>query len=97
MPAYIISRVKINDPQTMTGYMAQAPATVETFGGKYLVRTQNIEVLEGEADYDRMVVLEFPDRKQALAWYHSEEYRELRETRWRASRAHIVVVPGEMI
>jgi uncharacterized protein (DUF1330 family) len=97
MPAYIISRVKIDDPQTMTGYMAQAPATVESYGGKYLVRTPDIEVLEGEADYDRMVVLEFPDREKALAWYHSEEYRELRETRWSASQAHIVVLPGEMI
>jgi len=97
MPACIISRVKISDPQTMTSYMAQAPASIETFGGKYLVRTQNIEVLEGKADYDRMVVLEFPDRERALAWYHSDEYRELRETRWRAAEAHIVVLPGEMI
>lgn len=97
MPAYIISRVKIDDPQTMTGYMAGAPATVEAYGGKYLVRTPDIEVLEGEADYDRMVVLEFPDREKALAWYHSEDYRDLRDTRWSASQAHIVVLPGEMI
>jgi len=96
MPVYVVSRVKINDHDTMKDYMQDAPATVEKFGGRYLARTKDIEVLEGQADYNRMVLLEFPSREQALAWYHSEGYRELRDTRWSASDAHIVVLPGEM-
>lgn len=97
MPAYIVSRVSIEDAAAMQDYMADAPATVEAYGGKYLVRTPDIEVLEGEADYNRMVVLEFPDKQSALAWYHSEDYRDLREARWKAASAHIVVLPGEMV
>ncbi|MCP4317552.1 MAG: DUF1330 domain-containing protein [Hyphomicrobiales bacterium] len=97
MPAYIVSRVSIEDGETMKGYMLDAPSTVEAYGGRYLVRTGDIQVLEGEADYDRMVVLEFPDRDKALAWYNSAEYRGLRQTRWDAADAHIVVLPGEIV
>ena len=97
MPAYIISRVNIHDSEIMGSYMEQAPATVRAYGGKYLARTQDIEVLEGAAEFDRMVVLEFPDKDAALAWYHSQEYHHLRSARWEAASAQIVVVPGEMI
>ncbi|MGO1120545.1 DUF1330 domain-containing protein [Rhodovibrionaceae bacterium A322] len=97
MPTYIVSRVTIKDSEKMQGYMAEAPETVAAYGGRYLARTPDIKVLEGQADYNRMVVLEFPNEEQALAWYNSEEYRDLRETRWAAADAHIVVLPGEMV
>ena len=95
MTAYIISRVSISDAEAMKGYMADAPESVYTYGGKYLVRTSDIMALEKDADYQRMVVVEFPDKNAALAWYNSEDYRELRDIRWKSADAHIVVVPGE--
>ena len=95
MAAYIISRVSIEDADTMAGYMAEAPETVLKYGGKYLLRNGSFETLEGVADYDRMVVLKFPDKEHALQWYNSEEYTPLRKIRQGASEAHIVVVPDE--
>ncbi|KAE9629282.1 DUF1330 domain-containing protein [Parasedimentitalea maritima] len=95
MPVLIVSRVSIKDPEAMASYMEAAPETVAAYGGNYLARTPQIEVLEGVADYDRMVVVEFPDRTCALAWYESEEYRDLRQSRWNAAEAHIVVIPTE--
>lgn len=95
MTAYIISRVSISDSDAMTGYMADAPESVYAYGGKYLVRTGDIEVLEGEAPYERVVVVEFPNKEKALAWYNSEDYRELRDVRWRSADAHIICVPAE--
>ncbi len=95
MTAYIISRVAIHDKKSMTGYMASAPDSVHAHGGKYVVRTGDITVLEGEAPYERVVVIEFPDKDHALAWYNSEEYRNLRDVRWRAADAQIICVPGE--
>ncbi len=95
MSAYIISRVSITDRESMTGYMAQAPASVLAHGGKYLVRTGDITVLEGEAPYERVVVLEFPTQADALAWYHGDAYRALRDVRWRSAETHIICVPGE--
>ncbi len=70
MPAYVISRVRITDKVAMQDYMAKAPEGVEAHGGRYLVRTGDIQVLEGTADYERVVVVQFPDREKALRWYH---------------------------
>ena len=95
MTAYIISRVSISDGEAMAGYMAAAPESVHAHGGEYLVRTGEITVLEGEAPYERVVVVRFPDKESALAWYHSDEYRDLRDVRWKSADAHIICVPGE--
>ena len=95
MTAYIISRVSISDGEAMAGYMAAAPESVHAYGGEYLVRTGEITVLEGEAPYERVVVVRFPDKESALAWYHSDAYRDLRDVRWKSAEAHIICVPGE--
>jgi len=95
MPAYVISRVSISDPEAMGDYMKKAPAGVEAHGGRYLVRTGDIECLEGTADYGRVVVVEFPNKAKALEWYHSDDYAPLRSQRWQSAEAHIIVVPGE--
>jgi uncharacterized protein (DUF1330 family) len=95
MTAYIISRVSISDRESMRDYMAKAPDSVYAYGGKYLVRTGDITVLEGEAPYERVVVVEFPSKESALAWYNSAEYRDLRDQRGCSADAHIICVPAE--
>jgi uncharacterized protein (DUF1330 family) len=92
--AYVISRVSIRDAEAMQRYVAEAPATVAPFGGRYLVRADTATALEGTWDADRIVVLEFPTRDDALAWYHSEEYRGLRDLRWSAADAVILLADG---
>lgn len=72
MPAYVISRVKIHDREAMQRYMAEAPATVLQFGGRYLVRGNDVRALEGDWEHERMVVVEFASKEAAVAWYESE-------------------------
>lgn len=95
MSVFVVSRVKIHDPAAMAGYFEAAPATVAAFGGAYQVRTNDISPLEGPWQFDRMVVLRFPDEAQARAWYDSDAYRPLRDLRQRAATAEIMLVPGD--
>jgi uncharacterized protein (DUF1330 family) len=90
----VISRVSIRDSAAMGRYVAEAPATVARFGGRYLVRADTATALEGSWDDDRIVVLEFPTREAALAWYHSPEYRDLRDLRWSAAEAVVLLAGG---
>ncbi len=94
MSAYVISRVSIRDAKAMERYVADAPATVAGFGGRYLVRANAATALEGSWDDDRIVVLEFPTREAALAWYHSPAYRELRDLRWASADAVVLLADG---
>ena len=94
MPAYIVSRVKILSPESMQRYMNEAPATVAAFGGRYLVRGNDVQALEGAWEHERMVIVEFPDQDAALAWYHSDVYRPLRDLRQDNAEAVILLAQG---
>lgn len=94
MNAYVVSRVAIRDREAMSRYIAAAGESVAAYGGRYLVRGGDIQALEGEWEHDRMVVLEFPSRDAALAWYESDEYRPLRELRWSSADANILLAGG---
>ena len=92
MAVYIVSKVSVHDAEKMAAYVEAAPETVEKYGGRYVIRTGNIQQVEGEQDCNRAVILEFPDREAALAWYNSDDYRPLRDDRWAASDASIVLL-----
>ena len=94
MAAYYIVEIDIQDPAGFEEYRSKVPATIERYGGKYLVRGGRLETLEGEWRPKRIVVLEFPSVEQAKRWYDSEEYRPLKELRRRTARGHIVLVDG---
>jgi uncharacterized protein (DUF1330 family) len=94
MSAYVVSRVKILNAGPMQQYMKEAPATVAAFGGRYLVRGNQVQALEGDWEHERMVVVEFPDRDAALAWYESDLYRPLRDVRQANAETVILLAEG---
>jgi len=94
MPAYIIVDVEVTDPANFEEYRKQVPATVQKYGGRFLVRGGAMEVLEGDWRPKRVVVLEFPSMEQAKRWYESEEYRAPKALRLKTSRGRLVLVEG---
>lgn len=94
MPAYIIVDIDIVDPVGYEQYKKLAGASVESYGGKYIVRGGKSEVLEGNWSPKRVVILQFDSIERAKAWLNSEEYREPRKMRHRTARTNMVVVEG---
>jgi uncharacterized protein (DUF1330 family) len=94
MPAYLIVEIDILDPAGYEQYKNLAAATVTTYGGKYVVRGGSTEVLEGEWQPKRIVVLQFESVERAKAWLNSEEYREPRKMRHRTARTNMILVEG---
>ncbi len=94
MSAYIIVDVQVTDPEVYKGYTKLVPATVEAYGGKFIVRGGAAENMEGDWEPNRVVVLEFESMAQAKAWYNSAEYREPKGIRHSASQAKMIVVEG---
>jgi uncharacterized protein (DUF1330 family) len=92
--AYVIINSVPHDQDKLAEYLRQAPATVEQYGGRYLVRGGDLEVLEGDWRPTRVVVLEFPSVEIAKCWHDSDEYRPLKELRRQASDADYVLVQG---
>ena len=65
MPAYIIVEIEILDPVGYEEYKKLASSTVEKYGGKYIMRGGKTEVLEGDWQPKRIVVLEFESAQRA--------------------------------
>jgi uncharacterized protein (DUF1330 family) len=94
MPAYVIVEIEIVDPAGYEEYKKQASDTVYKYGGKYIVRGGKTEVLEGDWDPKRIVILEFPTTARAKEWLNCEEYREPRQLRHKTARARMILVEG---
>ena len=75
----------------MLDYQKKVVPMVHSFGGTYLMRGNEVEALEGTWDHQRMVILEFPTREAALAWYHSPEYAPLKAQRHASGEAVILL------
>lgn len=94
MTAYVIVDIEVTDPVGYEEYKRLAAPTVAQYGGKYLARGGATEVLEGEWQPKRLVILEFESLERAKAWLNSEEYRPARQLRHRYARSNMVVVAG---
>jgi len=94
MPAYIIARVDVTNPEKYKNYQALSPGAIEKAGGRFLVRGGETFTLEGEEENRRIVVLEFNTTEQAQAFYDSEEYKNAKKERKGAAEAQFIVVDG---
>lgn len=94
MAAYFIAQMNVTDPEAYKAYAAQAQATIPQYGGKYVVRGGAITPLEGEFEYERVVVLEFEDVEAAKRWYNSPDYAPLAAQRQGASVGKVIIVEG---
>jgi uncharacterized protein (DUF1330 family) len=94
MSAYIIVEIEVTDPTGYEEYKKLAGASVATFGGKYVVRGGQTEVLEGDWNPKRIVILEFASMQRAKDWLHCEDYAEPRKMRHRTAKTNMILVDG---
>ena len=94
MSAYVIANVDVTDPEAYAEYRKGVAATIERYGGRFLVRGGAAQVLEGTFEPKRIVVLEFESVARARQLWDSPEYRPLRDLRQRASQGDLIVAEG---
>jgi uncharacterized protein (DUF1330 family) len=63
-------------------------------GGRYLARGGLHEVLEGDWEPHRLVVLEFPDMASLKAWYDSPEYAPIKQIRENSAEGRLIALEG---
>lgn len=94
MPAYLIADVTVTDPERYPEYVRLVPATLEPYGGRFIVRGGTTEIAEGDWQPQRLVIIEFPSLAQARAWYDSPEYAPAKALRQRLSEGRLLFVEG---
>ena len=94
MAGYVVVELETSDHECMARYRELSGPSVERHGGRFLVRGGRFELLEGDWNPERLVVIEFPSVEQAREWYESEDYREARDVRAGAARLQMLLVEG---
>ena len=95
MPAYLITSIKVSDPEMYKGYTALTPQAIKAAGGEFVVRGAPHQVLEGDWNPGRVVVVKFASVDAAKAFYDSALYREARPKRAGATDYfNMIVVEG---
>ena len=74
-------------------YLKQIDATLAPFGGHFVIHGGDVEVLEGRWP-GHVVMIEFPDRARARAWYRSKAYQAIVQLRMNNSQGDVVLVDG---
>jgi uncharacterized protein (DUF1330 family) len=99
MTAYLISEVVVLDQGAWQRYGELAAPAIAKYGGTYLVRRVQPEVVEGDwaqpdADRHEVIVAAFPSLDLLHAWYGSPEYAEALAYRKTAVRRRLLFVRG---
>ena len=95
MTAYVVGQLHIHDPAAYRAYLEGFMATFTPFGGTVLATSfQETTVLEGDWATPRSVLLSFPTREQAQAWFDSPAYQTLARIRRATATTNLVLVDG---
>ena len=93
MTAYGIAHLRSVDfGPGIIEYLQRIDATLEPFGGRFVVHGAKVEVLEGQWPGD-IVIIAFPDLAAAHAWYASPAYQAILALRTDNSQGDVILVP----
>jgi len=94
MTAYVVIDIKVADPAKMQEYRDLSTIAVSRHGGRYLARGGKTEVIEGDWQPERLVIIEFPSLQAAHSFYDSPEYVAARKARAGAAHFDMLVIEG---
>ena len=94
MSAYMIFDVRRGDREAMKPYGEKVMATLEQYGGKIIAASDDVDVREGDWEFERVLIVEFPTMEAAQSWYDSPEYQEILPIRLKANNDQMVIVEG---
>jgi uncharacterized protein (DUF1330 family) len=94
MDAYGVAHLrKVTMGPAIVEYLERIDATLEPFGGRFIVHGGDVEVLEGDWP-GHLVIIEFPDRDRARAWYASPAYQDILRLRMDNSEGDVIFADG---
>jgi len=76
MPAFIVVDLIPRNADKLAEYSAGAAQTLIPYNGTFIAKGR-IHALNGTSSFENKVIIQFPGRDSALAWYASSAYQQL--------------------
>ena len=91
----VVDISEIADQKTFDQIPPKAGPANEAFGGKYVIRTNNLTSLDGTAP-KRFVVIAFDSAEKAKAWDNSPAQKEINDLRKKSTKSRVFIADGAM-
>jgi uncharacterized protein (DUF1330 family) len=92
MPVLAVARLQnVTMGPEIVAYLERIDETLEPHRGRFLVHGAAAEILEGSWSGD-IVIIQFPDRQSAHAWYASSAYQAILPLRARNADSEVILV-----
>ena len=92
--AYILANVTVTNPAQYEDYRKFSSLAMQAHGAEVCIRGGTVTVLEGDWTPEREVLLKFPSREAAQAFYVSPDYGQARRAREGAAIMRMVLIEG---
>lgn len=77
MATYVIAQARTKDAEKLAAYGQAAGPTIAEHGGEMVMRAPVVEVLCGNTDFERFLMIKFENADTARAWHNSDAYQAL--------------------
>ena len=94
MNAYLILDLAIHDLDKFMEYIDRIPAFIKKHAGRYIVQGVKPTVMEGDWSPQRMVVIEFPSKENAIAFLQDPDAQSLFALRHNTTTSKLLLVDG---
>ena len=92
---FVIVQILINDRGGYHQYETAGHQEIfDKFSAKVVGIDEKVEIVEGSWPFTRTVLIEFPSKDLARAWYDSEEYQAVVGLRHGSATSNLVIVSG---
>ncbi|WP_299122478.1 DUF1330 domain-containing protein [uncultured Tenacibaculum sp.] len=93
MKAYMLAFVRVNDLETFNKeYIENAVPIVQRHGGVTVAVDENPLTIEGTVPEGRVVIVEFPTKTAAEAFYNDPEYQAIKAWRQKVSQSDSIIL-----
>jgi uncharacterized protein (DUF1330 family) len=93
--AFVVVQIAINDRDGYHRYeIAGHQEIFDNFGATVVGVDEQVETVEGSWPFTRTVIIEFPNKELARAWYDSDEYQAVVGLRHDSTTSNLVIVAG---
>jgi uncharacterized protein (DUF1330 family) len=91
---YAIAQLKFTDRAAYDRYQARFMEVFRRHPGTLLAADERPEVIEGEWDREKVVLMSFPDEAAFRGWAQSPEYQDISKDRLAGADTLVLLVEG---
>ncbi len=92
-----MAQISITDRAVYNRYQVRFLDVFKKFKGQLLAADENPQVVEGDWEREKVILMKFPDQESFEDWAFSDEYQEIAKDRKAGSEGVVLLVKSFLV